>query len=210
MSKHTIARRTLLRGALRGAAVSVALPALQAMLNDDGTAWAAGGALPKRFGMFWWGNGVKLDRWVPTSEGTDWKLSPALEPFANVKDYLTLVTGMRCPSSVNIVHFTGMMQMTSGIDQGASGYGPTVGSTIDQLCAQQWMGLTPFRSLEIVCSFDHSGAGNQKTAVRNGAYLPSENSPGKVFDRLFGGGNPMTAGGAVDGQRIKAARQSVL
>jgi hypothetical protein len=45
-------RREVLRGMLGGAAVSVGLPPLEAIFNCSGTAYAAGGGLPTRFGLF--------------------------------------------------------------------------------------------------------------------------------------------------------------
>src|SRR5690348_1392604 len=51
-------RRRILRGALGGAAVTVSLPFLDCMLNENGTALAAtGAALPIRFGTWYWGMG---------------------------------------------------------------------------------------------------------------------------------------------------------
>ena len=62
MAKWQLNRRTMLRGVLGGAAVAVALPPLEAMFNSHGTAHADGTPIPKRLGIFFWGNGVKLDR----------------------------------------------------------------------------------------------------------------------------------------------------
>ena len=70
-----LSRRDVLRGMLAGTAVSVGLPPLEAMFNVTGTASAAGGGLPLRFGLFFWGNGNLPERWTPTGEGTDWPLS---------------------------------------------------------------------------------------------------------------------------------------
>src|SRR5690242_8158912 len=56
--KSVISRRTVLRGALRGSAVCLGLPLLEAMLNSHGTALAAGTPLPVRYGTFFWGNGL--------------------------------------------------------------------------------------------------------------------------------------------------------
>ena len=71
-SRSPIRRRSFLRGMLGGAAVSVALPILDASLNDSGTAFADGHELPTRFGLWFFGNGVKPDRWVPGTTGAGW------------------------------------------------------------------------------------------------------------------------------------------
>ena len=72
----------MLRGVFGGAAVAIGLPALEIFLNANGTAYAAGDALPKRFGIFFWGNGMLPDRWIPTGAGPTWDLPPTLAPLA--------------------------------------------------------------------------------------------------------------------------------
>ena len=94
MGRFTLNRRTVLRGMLGGAAIAVALPPLEAMFDVNGTAYAGGETIPKRFGVFFWGNGVKKDRWNPSGTGADYPLSPALEPLAAVKEYVSVVSGM--------------------------------------------------------------------------------------------------------------------
>src|SRR6266481_4459273 len=93
--RKPISRRHLLRGMAAGAAVSVGLPRLGGMLNGNGTAYAAGGALPKRFGVWFWGNGMIPPRWIQKTAGvgTGWELSEQLMPFAKVKKNLTVLTG---------------------------------------------------------------------------------------------------------------------
>ena len=49
-----LSRRSLLRGLFRGSAVALSLPFLEVFL--DRRALACGGAIPKRFGLYCWGN----------------------------------------------------------------------------------------------------------------------------------------------------------
>jgi hypothetical protein len=97
-SKRTIiSRRAVLRGMVGGGiAVAVPLPRLAGMLNDNGTAYAAGGALPVRFGTWFFGNGIIPSRWVPpkTGVGANWELSEELSPLQGVKPYISVVTGL--------------------------------------------------------------------------------------------------------------------
>ena len=58
--KSRISRRTFLRGMMGGLGISIALPLLDIFVNTNGTAYANGTAFPKRFGLFYWGNGVHL------------------------------------------------------------------------------------------------------------------------------------------------------
>jgi hypothetical protein len=57
-----LSRRHVLRGLIGGAAVVIALPPLDAMLDDHGLAYAGGDPIPRRFGLWFFGNGVKPDR----------------------------------------------------------------------------------------------------------------------------------------------------
>src|ERR1700756_663125 len=78
-------RRTILRGAINGIGVGLALPILDIALNGSGTAFAAtGAALPVRFGTWLWGLGVNPQHWFPDKAGPNYVLkeeSKILEPF---------------------------------------------------------------------------------------------------------------------------------
>ena len=65
--KLRISRRAVLRGLAYGGAISVGLPALECMLDSSGKALADGTALPKRFGVFFWGNGLRMAKYLPSS-----------------------------------------------------------------------------------------------------------------------------------------------
>ncbi|HWO13905.1 MAG TPA: DUF1552 domain-containing protein, partial [Polyangiaceae bacterium] len=96
-TRHPISRRAVLRGMLAGGvAVSVPLPRLAGMLNGNGTAYAQGAPLPVRFGTWFFGNGIIPDRWVPstTGQGDGWQLSEQLAPLAEVKPWLSVLTGL--------------------------------------------------------------------------------------------------------------------
>src|SRR5690606_29120637 len=94
----TLSRRTLLRGALStGAAVTVPLPLLDIMLNENGTALAQPGEEVKPLYVTWFfGNGTLPGRWKPasTGAGSAWQLSPQLEPLSKFKSYLTVISGL--------------------------------------------------------------------------------------------------------------------
>lgn len=139
LRKRRIGRRTMLRGLLGGSAVAVGLPILESMLDDHGEAFAGGEPLPKRFISFFYGNGVQLDRWEPTITGPGWELTDQLAPFAAIKDFVTLCTGLHNPQeSPPITHHEGLMAFTghsylpSDADGFASEWG---GPTIDQVIA---------------------------------------------------------------------------
>ena len=58
LNKLKVSRRHALKGILSGVGVSLWLPVLDAMCNDNGTAFARGAPFPTTFGIFFWGNGV--------------------------------------------------------------------------------------------------------------------------------------------------------
>jgi len=60
---------------LRGSAVALGLPLFEAMLNSNGSALAAGSALPVRYGLFFWGNGLP---WTYRHSGTTDVVSPGI------------------------------------------------------------------------------------------------------------------------------------
>ncbi|MEN9580218.1 MAG: hypothetical protein RJA70_3227 [Pseudomonadota bacterium] len=193
----TLPRRTVLRGALFGSAVAVGLPLLSPMLNNNGTALAQGGALPRRLGVFFFGNGrgQVAERWTPALTGPLWELSPQLQPLANVKEYLNVVSNSQVLVQSLREHHRGAVAMLSGAeyiahDPGNAGYGSTFSTqSIDQLAADAAAGQTPFRSLEVRIS-DKIARG-EGTAVaelsHNGPhnFNPSESNPAVIYERLF-------------------------
>ena len=98
MPTKRLSRRTVLRGALAtGAAVSVPLPILDIMLNNNGTAFAQGAPLPKRYCTWFFGNGIIPALWNPSATGTGsaWGLTEELAPLMPVKQWLTVVSGLK-------------------------------------------------------------------------------------------------------------------
>src|SRR5688500_9189088 len=107
MRKMVLSRRHVLRGVAGGVVASIALPTLEVMLNTHGTAYAQGTPFPKRFGVFFWGNGVRLARWNPAATGTGWQLSEELAGLSNVKNYVSVVSGMEIKTGNERGHHAG-------------------------------------------------------------------------------------------------------
>src|SRR5262249_4474171 len=70
-----ISRRAVLKGILGGSTFCLGLPLLEQMLDNHGTALAAGTPLPIRYGMFFWGNGLP---WTYRHRGTTDVVSPGI------------------------------------------------------------------------------------------------------------------------------------
>jgi hypothetical protein len=177
----TLDRRTMLRGLLGGAAVSIALPPLEAMMNRSGTAWAGGDAFPKRFGVFFWGNGVLPDRWVPAAEGASWAPSPILMPLSALREHLTVVTGTRVATLNTVPHGSGPAGFLSGDNMVNGAF---TRPSLDQLIARAVGSETRLRSLETAVQQTSTSLSYADGGQRN----PSENDPRALFNRLFGEG----------------------
>ena len=81
MNRLRIDRRTALRGLLGGLSVAVMLPPLEAMVDTNGLAFGQA-QRPRRLGLWFWGNGVKMAQWRPTTTGADWAPNVSTEPLA--------------------------------------------------------------------------------------------------------------------------------
>jgi hypothetical protein len=177
-----LSRRTLLRGLLGGAAVTVGLPWLEIFLP---TARAASdGGFPRRFGLFFWGNGIIPSRWTPEGTGKDYTLSDQLMPLAPFRDQLTVVTGMRVAVPNVEPHFATAAGFLSGRPIQKNGSDHTfAGPSIDQIIAEAVGGETRFASLELGAK-----PGSGMSHVGPNAVNPPETSPFALFERVFGGG----------------------
>jgi hypothetical protein len=207
-----VSRRFALKGALSGIGVSLWLPVLDVMTNGNGDAFAQGDELPTTFGIWFWGNGTHPNHWTPsqTGKGDAWQLSRNLEPFAELKDHITVVTGLNMLDGKFKGHGWGNVYMLAGGD----GQSATVTSdidrhsnvsfeqssstqyvpTIDQLIADKIGVGLPYASLETgVMEFRGIDMGTtSKNLAHRGPhdFLPPERNPKKLFDRLFGDGVP--------------------
>jgi uncharacterized protein DUF1552 len=196
MTNWRLNRRTLLRGVVGGAGIAIGLPPLEAMFNSTGTAHADGTGIPKRLGIFFWGNGVKVDRWTPANTGAGWTPSTELEPLTAVKDYVSVVSGMEIKSGNQRGHHSGCVGILSGaplIEQphASTSYASTFSKpSIDQVAAAAIGATTRFRSLELGIST--RVVGGEGTTLHylshNGpdSFNPPEYDPAKAFTRLFG------------------------
>jgi hypothetical protein len=214
INRKPLSRRLVLRGMTAGAAVGVSLPRLGAMLNGNGTAYAAGAALPRRFGVWFWGNGNNPLRWNPKTIGlgSAWQLSEQLMPFAKVKQNLTVLSGYDCKVGGS-VHRTGPAAALSGAPHSRSGN--YTAPTIDHVIAKLIGGSTPFRSLEVgVCRATANGSGhavNYASSSGPDAPVTPEYDAKVVFQRLFGKApTGMPSGGPAAPDRSLTRRKRVL
>ena len=175
-------RRGFLRGVLQGSAIFVGLPMLEAMLNGNGTALACGGAIPKRFGLFFWGNGNVPSRWVPATDGADYTLSEQLAPLLAMQHKLAVVSGLSVKVPNLLPHTSGAGGLLSGMAPLSSDGNETfAGPTIDQVIAAEVGGDSLYPSIQTAAS-DSNGQSYNGPNSQN----PPETDPYTLYERLFG------------------------
>ncbi|MCA9539624.1 MAG: DUF1552 domain-containing protein, partial [Myxococcales bacterium] len=225
--RRPLSRRTFLRGCLGGAAISIALPPLEAMFGR-GSARAQGIAEPF-FGLFYWANGTPWhaghgaeqaghpDLWTPATVGPGYAASELLTPLARHR--VTAITGLEPHTEIPpmppgqgdghmrgfMVAMTGDRIMPEGFDHGSHSL-TALRPTLDQFIARHpnWYGTPPqFRSIEAgVSPARFHDYGHWNAISYNGPYStnPAELSPRALFDRLF----------TVRADRVEAERRLVV
>lgn len=234
LKKLKFSRRHALRGMVSGVGVSLWLPVLDVMCNENGTAFAQGTPLPTTFGIFFWGNGVYPGAdWTPnaTGDGDAWQLPPALSSFSALKGDMTFVTGLDMLSAEFKGHGWGVVYVLAGGDGticntiGDIGKSPNGGKpetaqgtqwlpTIDQLVASAIYKNEPYKSLETGI-LKYTGL-NMGTASLNLAHigpnqpLAPERDPAKFFNKLFSTGAPPSTGTGQPMDVSNKLRKSIL
>ena len=202
-----ISRRTVLRGMLGGAAVSVGLPLLDCFLNGNGTALAQGAPLPVRFGTWFWGCGMNPDRWVPETEGDDFDLPPELMALADVRDHVSILSGFNTilDGRANLPHWTGVMANLTGSVPAVEPEVPA--PTLDVLISARIGAATRFRSLEMNAT---GVPGQTYSRASESIVNASTVSPLELYTRVFGPGFIDPSGGPFMPDAQTLLRQSVL
>jgi hypothetical protein len=175
-------RRGVLRGVLRGSALTVALPFLDCFLDANGTALAGGRPLPVRFGTWNWGCGMNPQRWVPAKVGANYEMPVELKAIEPIRDQINVLTGFRAilDGAPNIPHVSGMVSLRAGI---AAAKGSYDAPTLDVLIGNVIGTDTRFRSLEMTATGDPKHSYSYRSA--NG-FNPAETSPVALYTRIFG------------------------
>jgi Protein of unknown function (DUF1552) len=188
--KHTLPRRTI----LRGMGATIGLPFLEAMLP----AFSARGRAAQpvhRFQTFYVPNGMAMDYWTPKGEGTGFELSPILEPLAPYRDQMLVLSGIK--ASWNYIHAGASGSFLTGTPKGGKTEIEIFADvSMDQLLARHFASDTQVASLEmsmdapanagactgnLSCVYTHTLSWRSATQP-----LPMEWNPRAVFERLFG------------------------
>ena len=136
------------RTVLRGLGATLALPFLEAMVPAF-TARAGAATKPAhRFQTFYVPNGMAMEYWTPTGEGTDFALSPILEPLAPFKNQMLVLSGLQ--ANWNYIHAGASGSFLTGTTRGGRNEVEIIADvSIDQILARQFAKETQVASLEL-------------------------------------------------------------
>ena len=183
LTKKHLSRRTVLKGA--GAAI--ALPLLDAMIPAR-TALANTAAAPKpRLGFVYFPHGAVQKFWTPEGTGRDFKFSPILKPLEPLRDYVTVVSGLRNKGGESADPH-GIIESTWLTCVPPVGWRPAGdrGVSADQLAARHIGQETPLPSLELCGEPGGYSSVSFRTPLQQ---MPMEGNPRKVFYQMFGQGD---------------------
>ena len=180
------------RFVLRAAGAAVALPLLEGMTaravagQSTFRPWAKSDAAHPRTIFCYIPNGVNIIDWVPKTTGANYELSPTLRVLKEHRADFTVLSGLGHPSSQG-GHGGADTWLTAAnlTARPGSDYANTISA--DQVLAEVHGRETRYPSLQISDMSGTGGAWHSYTLSfdRNGTPLPAENSPQRLFDRLF-------------------------
>jgi hypothetical protein len=169
--RRQLDRRTMLRGA--GAAM--ALPWLSAMTEAFADSKSA--QPPRRFVAMTLGLGLHADNLNPTEGGRSYKASRYLESLQDIRDKFTVISGSSHPG-VSGGHRAEASMLTAAPMSASAQAKNTI--SLDQLLAKHLGHFTRFPSLVLGLS-----GSNSPSYTENGSMIPAEDSPARLFTRLF-------------------------
>lgn len=210
ITKKALARRTF----LRGMGATLALPLLDAMI-PAATAMAKTPAKPvRRLGFVFMPMGCDQSRWTPPGDNLD-ELSPILNSLAPVREHVTAISNLELQNAYPGSHATSNAAFLSAakakLTESTDYY---LGTTVDQLAAQQIGKETQLPSLELAmdllqvvgqcdngyaCVYQNNLSWSSPTTP-----LPAEAHPRIVFESLFG------EGGSIAERRVALRKKASL
>jgi Protein of unknown function (DUF1552) len=183
LTKKYLSRRTV----LRGAGACIALPLLDAMIPAGRALADAPAVIKPRLGFVYFPHGAVQKFWTPDGTGKDFKFSPILKPLEPLRDYVTVVTGLRNKGGESSDPH-GIIEPTwlTCVHPQDRKPGTDIGTSADQLAARAIGQDTSLPSLEL-CG---EPGGYSSVSWRNPTQpLPMEGNPRKVFYGMFGQGD---------------------
>ncbi len=173
-----IRRRTF----IRSTGISLALPWLNAFADDSKDAPGAKQP-PRRMICICAPLGLHPDNFFPAQSGKEYVLSPYLNILKDYRDEFTVISGLaHAGMGSSFAHQASASFLTGAPGAGRPGFRNTI--SLDQFAADCIGTETRFPSLAL------SGEGSGGLSwTRTGALIAADNSPSRVFARLFLEGN---------------------
>lgn len=196
---------------LRGVGASIGLPLLDSMVPAFAAAKETAAIPVHRFSALYVPHGAPMDRWIPEKDGSDFELTPILQPLAPFRDQVIAISGLdNAPALVRKGEPGGGHANVSGAFLTGVHAKPTegrdvlTGKSVDQFAASHFAKDTQLASLELgledtglagaccsgfSCSYVNTLSWRTPTTP-----LPIENNPRAVFERLFGDSDTTDSG----------------
>jgi hypothetical protein len=187
----SLPRRTV----LRGLGSTVALPFLDAMLPSFSLTAKPIAKPVHRFQTFYVPNGMAMEYWSPRATGSDFELTPILEPLAPFRNQMLVLSGIK--ANWNYIHAGASGSFLTGATHGGRNEVEIIADvSMDQLLARRLASETQVASLELSmdlpanagactgnlsCAYTHTLSWRSPTQP-----LPMEWNPRAVFEKLFG------------------------
>jgi hypothetical protein len=175
-----LSRRLDRRSILRGTGITMALPWLSAMQPAGANETTI--KPPKRFVSMTLGLGLLAENLNPAQAGRDYEASRYLKPINDLRDQFTVISGTSHPG-VTGGHRAEASLLTAN-PVGSTGRAKNTIS-VDQLMAKHLGANTRFPSLVLA-----SNGNNSPSYTDSGAMIPAEDSPSRLFARLFVNDSP--------------------
>ncbi|MCO8124564.1 DUF1552 domain-containing protein [Stieleria sp. TO1_6] len=170
------------RQLLQGAGVTLALPFLQSQTpvqaaeNERRLAPESDGK-PRRAVFICNNLGLHMPYFVPEQTGFDYTPSPYLEVLGDLRKQMTVFSGISHPS-VDGGHAAEKSFLTAAPHPGSGSFRNSI--SVDQLVAESLGSQTRIPSLVL-----SANGGGSLSWTRSGVPIPGEESPSKVFRKLF-------------------------
>ncbi len=192
ITRKALPRRTV----LRGLGASLALPLLDGMVPAFAALRKTAAAPVKRLGVVYVPNGMMMNHWTPSSEGSGFDLPAILEPLEPFRRHVEVLSGMHGVDGEG-PHARSSTRFLTGVGaKPDNGSDLSAGVSMDQLAGRVLGRETQLATLELAldgrdfagsCDDGFSCAYTNTIVWANDSTpLPMENNPRVVFERLFG------------------------
>ena len=162
-----------------------------------------------RFGFVYIANGVIQNQWTPATTGSGFELTPTLQPFASVRDKITVLSGLSHLQADTFGDGTGDHPRASAVwltgvhayDRTQPGVEVKLATTVDQLMVREIGKTSRIPSMEMSVDFPTQGSCDSgdcfyvNTVSWRNETTPNntESHPRILFERLFGDGGSADA-----------------